>query len=81
MGDLILNRLFKTSVPVNVFDQGKKVDLSSVKDFTQKKELFGTIFTSISTDEQWKLYYYKMFMSGQNEEIDVTRLRTKYIDI
>lgn len=81
MGDLILNRLFKTSVPVNVFDQEKKVDLSSVKDFTQKKELFGTIFTSISTDEQWKLYYYKMFMSGQNEEVDVTRLRTKYIDI
>jgi hypothetical protein len=61
VGELVMERLFHSGIPVSVVKDDQQYDLSKVKDYEKKVELFEAIYGAVSMSKEYRSYFIDMY--------------------
>ena len=77
LGDLIVNRLFKSGMHLSVSMEGVAYDLGKVGDYQTRSELFSGIYGAVSAEKEWRSYFFDLYQ-GKGDEVEQVEVKACY---
>jgi hypothetical protein len=74
IGEIIIERLFNSGIPVHVRKEGVEYNLSKLPDYSKKIELYDDLYMTLSFNQDWKNHYYQIYVNDvvqkDDDEVD-----------
>ena len=68
VGELLMKRLFQSGAEVSVIREGVPLNLSVRRDYSERTELFDSIFRTLTSHVDWRSFFFRIYKSPAVDE-------------